>query len=82
MRISKKLLPWLLLLMIGIVGCDKNKDEDNGSDDSLPGIYGQIVDADGQPLEGVEVHLITVQGIEIDGVEVTVPDSLCNLRGE
>ena len=82
MKISKKVAPWLLLLVIGIAGCEKDKDDDNGSDDSPPGIYGLVVDANGQPLEGVAIHLIAAQGIEIDGIEVTVPDSLCNLQGE
>ena len=82
--LNKNRYIWLfaLLIMSLIISCDKDKDQSDDGDDSPPGIYGQVVDANGQPLEGVEIHLIAAQGVEINGVEVTVPDSLCELQGE
>ncbi len=84
MKIGKKTRVWLfsLLIISLVISCDKDKDTQDDVDDSPPGIYGQVVDASGQPLEGVEIHLIAAQGVEVNGVEVTVPDSLCDLQGE
>ena len=84
MKISSKALSWLfaLLIMSLIISCEKEKDQQDEGDDSPPGIYGQVVDASGQPLEGVEIHLIAAQGVEINDGVVTVPDSLCDLQGE
>lgn len=84
MKISRKPVPCLVALFLaaGIAGCDKDKSKADLIDDSPPGIYGQVVDTAGLPLEGVEVHLIAAQGVTIGVEEVTVPDSLCLLQGE
>ena len=84
MKKRSKALPWLfsLLIMSLFISCDKDKDQLDNGDDSPPGIYGQVVDANGQPLEGVEIHLIAAQDVQIAATMVTVPDSLCKLQGE
>ncbi len=75
------LLGVLFLLPALLAGCHKDESQ-NGEQNPPPGVYGSVVNGAGEPLTGAEVHLITAQNVTVDGVEVVIPDTLCNLQGE
>jgi hypothetical protein len=70
---ARLLLACAATLLLAGCGAESERFEDNRDD----GVYLRVVDAEGNPVEGVRVHVISVPDADLDAATVPIDDGTC-----